>query len=163
DDQFDASLTPTGWKQVVERGKLIRQTGLFDKVDLVVVSPMTRTLQTAAGVFGGGDVYHDDSSEPLIMVNGVGKTPYPGGSISSHGSPPFVTNELCREHIGTSRADHRRDISVYKGQFPGVDFSLIKDNEDVLWRPDVSETNDEIHQRIKEFLQWQTFAKLILG
>jgi hypothetical protein len=43
--------------------------------------------------------------------------------------------------------DKRRSISEIKQQFPGVDFSLITDDEDVLWKPNERETADSIKAR----------------
>ena len=40
--------------------------------------------------------------------------------------------------------DKRRSISEIKKQFPGVDFSGIHDDEDVLWKSDHRETGPEI-------------------
>lgn len=49
---FDAHLTEEGWKQAEALNAHIRSTpGL--KVDLVVVSPLTRALETAVGAFRG--------------------------------------------------------------------------------------------------------------
>jgi hypothetical protein len=42
--------------------------------------------------------------------------------------------ELCREHIGKNPCDRRRKTSEYQAMFPGVDFSCVAEEEDVLWR-----------------------------
>jgi hypothetical protein len=47
---------------------------------------------------------------------------------------PFLACELCREHIGKNPCDRRRKTSEYQAMFPGVDFSCVAEEEDVLWR-----------------------------
>ncbi len=44
---FDASLSPDGWQQAEALGRHVRAVGL--QPELVVVSPLTRALQTASG------------------------------------------------------------------------------------------------------------------
>lgn len=56
----------------------------------------SRTMQTAAGVFGGGGYIDGDSSRPL-MVSGAGKSDQ--AAISSSNCPPFIAVEMCREHL----------------------------------------------------------------
>ncbi|KAI7750185.1 hypothetical protein M8C21_026282, partial [Ambrosia artemisiifolia] len=50
---FDAHLTPLGWDQVDNLRKHVHESGLSKNIELVVVSPLLRTMQTAVGVFGG--------------------------------------------------------------------------------------------------------------
>lgn len=48
----DASLTETGIEEAARAGSLMKEAGLFQQRVLVVISPFTRTLQTAICVFG---------------------------------------------------------------------------------------------------------------
>lgn len=48
--RFDAHLTAEGWRQAEDLNSHIVSSGL--QVDLVVVSPMMRALETAVGAFG---------------------------------------------------------------------------------------------------------------
>jgi broad specificity phosphatase PhoE len=116
EEYFDAGLTETGWSQVRSLKGTI-------SVDLVVVSPLTRALQTATGVF-------QDCSTPILA------------------------HELCREHLGVHPCDRRRTRTEYERAFPSVDFSLITDDMDVLWKSGVREKEDEIQKRIWKFLRW---------
>ncbi|XP_024534273.1 phosphoglycerate mutase-like protein isoform X2 [Selaginella moellendorffii] len=129
DRLFDAVLTPAGWEQVATLRKIVREAGLDRRIQLVTVSPMTRTLQTATGVFRGAD-YGSDSSLPLVAV------------------------ELCRERISARTSDRRRSISSYKAHFPSVDFSQIEEESDVLWNAETAESLAAMQQRIRQFLQW---------
>ncbi|XP_024528447.1 phosphoglycerate mutase-like protein [Selaginella moellendorffii] len=153
-EHTDASLTSTGWQQAEQLGKELESSGVRDRVSLVVVSPLTRTLQTAAGVFGGGN--HSDVSQ-LLMVHFAGRCPHP--AISSSGSPPFVAVELCREEMSVMPCDHRSSRSKNELQFPGIDFSEIEQDQDELWRPDVKETEEELGRRTRAFLEWLSNRK----
>ncbi|KAJ0456957.1 putative histidine phosphatase superfamily, clade-1 [Helianthus annuus] len=53
EELFDAHLTPLGWEQVDNLRKHVHASGLFKNIELVVVSPLLRTMQTAVGAFGG--------------------------------------------------------------------------------------------------------------
>ncbi|CAM6121506.1 unnamed protein product [Calypogeia fissa] len=150
-DYLDASLTPKGWQQVGALQKYLKSSGILDSVELVVSSPLTRTLQTATGAFGGEDIVNGETHKPL-MVEGVGKAPRK--AISSAGALPFVAVEWCREQIGIHPCDKRQPISVYRTLFPAVDFSEVEHDDDVLWKADVRETDDELYARARKFVQW---------
>ncbi|XP_054801714.1 phosphoglycerate mutase-like protein 1 isoform X2 [Prosopis cineraria] len=150
-DFFDAHLTPLGWEQVGNLRKHVHASGLIKRIDLVIASPLLRTLQTAVGVFGGED-YVDKMDVLPLMVANAGNSNRP--AISSLNSPPIVAVELCREHLGVHPCDKRRSISEYEFVFPAVDFSLIDSNEDTLWKADVRETKEELAKRGLEFMNW---------
>lgn len=127
---WDPKLTPRGEDQCKNLKASIRGSSVwgFDKplnLDLVVVSPTTRTLQTAC----------------LSL-----------GSPETPGAPPFIAHEGCREHISESMCDGRRSIVELKRDFPGVDFSLVETNEDEMFN--VKETDEDCQRRGVEFLQW---------
>ncbi|VFQ62273.1 unnamed protein product [Cuscuta campestris] len=148
---FDANLTPLGWEQADNLRKHVHSSGLFKKVELVVTSPLLRTMQTAVGVFGGED-HADGIQDPPLMVANAGSSSRP--AILSLRCPPFLAMELCREHIGVHWCDKRRSISEYKPSFPAIDFSLIEDDDDTLWKEDIRETNEEVAKRGSNFLKW---------
>ncbi|CAH9105198.1 unnamed protein product [Cuscuta epithymum] len=153
---FDASLTPLGWQQVDNLRKHVHSSGLFKKVELVVVSPLLRTMQTAVGVFGGED--HADGMHDLpLMVANAGNSSR--SAISSLNCPRFLAMELCREHIGVHWCDKRRSISEYKPSFPAIDFSLIEHDDDTLWKEDIREANEEVAKRGMNFLKWLSTRK----
>ncbi|KAK9983128.1 hypothetical protein SO802_032653 [Lithocarpus litseifolius] len=151
DDFFDANITPLGWKQVDNLRKHVHACGLSKRIDLVVVSPLLRTMQTAVGVFGG-EAYTDGINVPPLMAANTGKSGHP--AISSLNSPPFVAVELCRERLGVNPCDKRRSITEYRLLFPAVDFSLIENNDDILWTPGIRERDEEVAARGQKFLKW---------
>ncbi|GER43271.1 phosphoglycerate mutase family protein [Striga asiatica] len=150
-EYFDAHLTQLGWQQVDNLRKHVHSTGLIKKIDVVITSPLLRTIQTAVGVFGG-EGYADRRDKLPLMVANAGNSGR--AAISSLNSPPILAVELCREHLGVHPCDKRRSISEYQFLFPAVDFSMIESDDDSLWKADVRETKEEVAIRGKNFLNW---------
>nr|KJB79518.1 hypothetical protein B456_013G053200 [Gossypium raimondii]KJB79519.1 hypothetical protein B456_013G053200 [Gossypium raimondii]KJB79525.1 hypothetical protein B456_013G053200 [Gossypium raimondii]KJB79526.1 hypothetical protein B456_013G053200 [Gossypium raimondii]KJB79527.1 hypothetical protein B456_013G053200 [Gossypium raimondii] len=150
-EYFDAHITPLGWQQVDNLRKHVHECGLAKRIDLVITSPLLRTLQTAVGVFGG-DGYTERMDVVPLMVANAGNSGR--AAISSLNCPPIVAVELCREHLGVHPCDKRRNISDYQFLFPAVDFSLIESDEDTWWKADVRETKEEVAARGQKFLNW---------
>ncbi|XP_076924696.1 phosphoglycerate mutase-like protein [Bidens hawaiensis] len=151
EEYFDAQLTPLGWDQVDNLQKHLHASGIFKNTELVIVSPLMRTMQTAAGAFGGG-VLADGSDVPPLMAEFTGGSNRP--AVSSLNCPPFIANELIREHVGFLPCDRRRSITEYKPMFPAIDFSLVENDEDVWWKPNIRETDEEIAARGVKFMKW---------
>lgn len=148
---LDARLTPLGWQQVDDLRKHIHASGLSKNIELVIVSPLLRTMQTAVGVFGG-ESHTDGATKPPLMVAGAGNSGR--SAISSLNCPPFMATELCREHLGVHPCDKRRSVSEYKPLFPAINFSEIDNDDDVLWKADYREKNEEVAARGMKFLNW---------
>ncbi|PIA51864.1 hypothetical protein AQUCO_01000034v1 [Aquilegia coerulea] len=153
---FDAHLTPLGWQQVDNLRTHVRECGLSKRIDLVITSPLLRTMQTAVGVFGG-DSYEDGTDLPLMVAN-AGKSDR--SAYSSLGCPPFIAVELCREHLGVRPCDKRRSITEYLPLFPAIDFSLVESDEDIWWKPDIREPNEGVAARGMKFLNCFTNCEL---
>ncbi|XP_024969436.1 phosphoglycerate mutase-like protein 1 [Cynara cardunculus var. scolymus] len=151
EELFDAHLTTLGWQQVDNLRKHVHASGLSKSVELVVVSPLLRTMQTAVGAFGG-EGSADGNDVPPLMAKNTGNSNRP--AISSLNCPPFIAVELCREHLGVHPCDRRRSISEYKAMFPAIDFSLIENDGDVLWTADTREKNEEVAARGVKFMKW---------
>ncbi|XP_077216326.1 phosphoglycerate mutase family protein [Tasmannia lanceolata] len=148
---FDAQLTPLGWEQVDNLRKHVHACGLAKNIDLVITSPLTRTMQTAVGVFGG-EGYTDGVTVPPLMVANAGNSNR--SAISSLNCPPFIAVETCREHLGVHPCDKRRSTSEYYHLFPAIDFSLIESDEDILWKAETREANEEVAARGLKFINW---------
>ncbi|KAK7275867.1 hypothetical protein RIF29_16993 [Crotalaria pallida] len=150
-DYFDAPLTPLGWEQVSNLRKHVKASGLSKRVELIIVSPLLRTMQTAVGVFGGEAFTNGINERPLMMYN-VGQSDH--HAVSNLNCPPFIAVELCREQTGVHPCDKRRTISEYRNMFPGIGFQLIESDEDMLWIPDVREKPEEVAARGLKLLEW---------
>ncbi len=90
-------------------------------IDLVVVSPLRRTLQTATSIFPS--FYHIISFSFREIF-----------SSRKYDNIPFIANELCRESYGVVVCDKRRNLIEIKEEYPRrVNFSLIETEEDTWW------------------------------
>ncbi|KAG2570202.1 hypothetical protein PVAP13_7KG073009 [Panicum virgatum] len=119
---FDAPITPLGWRQVDYLREHVKNCGLAEKIELVICSPLLRTMQTAVGVFGG-ESYTGGGGAPPLMVENAGQSERL--AISSLNCPPFLAVENCRERLqGGHPCDKRRSIAEYRTIFPAIDFSL---------------------------------------
>eukprot|EP00629_Pelagomonadales_sp_RCC1024_P006895 CAMPEP_0119295688 /NCGR_PEP_ID=MMETSP1329-20130426/50188_1 /TAXON_ID=114041 /ORGANISM="Genus nov. species nov., Strain RCC1024" /LENGTH=246 /DNA_ID=CAMNT_0007296607 /DNA_START=140 /DNA_END=877 /DNA_ORIENTATION=+ len=129
-EYWDARLTPEGVRQS-ESLNLQLQSARKAPPQLVVVSTLSRTIQTAARAFGG-----------------------------LYGWPnTYVATELCRERIADHECDHRRSKAALAQDFAFVDFSEVEDEEDVLWTARKEVLPDEMNatlcvERGGEFLAW---------
>ncbi|KAM0932198.1 putative histidine phosphatase superfamily, clade-1 [Dioscorea sansibarensis] len=148
---FDACITSLGWSQIDNLREHVNACGLAKRIELIITSPLLRTMQTAVGVFGG-ESYLDGMNVPPLMVENAGNSNRP--AISSLNCPPFVAVETCRERLGVNACDKRRNISEYKLLFPAIDFSLIENEEDILWEADKRESNEALAARGLRFINW---------
>lgn len=80
----------------------------LSQVDVVLVSPLTRAVETALLMFP------TDTAPPV----------------------PVVAVEWCREAHGGHPCDQRRPISVIAKEFPQVDFSQVATDEDSWHKKD---------------------------
>lgn len=147
----DAHLTDFGWEQAKAVQQHIREHNI--RTDVVIVSPLTRALETAVGCFGNHGPPLNGTPPLMLEVTeqpGV-RSAHP--AVGSEGCPPFVCYELCREHLGVHPCDRRLPVATKQQMFPAVDFSLLSDEEDVLWSPEHRETRSEIQARGRLFME----------
>lgn len=137
-------------------------------MQLVVVSPLMRTLETAAGIFGvtdpasaavaasGAEDMSEDGAQPAVLMLAQSEQASTRVAHEQLFVPPgvsFVAHELCRERLGPSHCDQRRPVTQAAACFPGVDFSLIESDEDQLWAPGNVEAEAQVVHRGMKFLQ----------
>lgn len=95
-------------------------------VEMLLVSPMRRTLATATQSFPE-------------LIDGI----------------PWMANELLREMSGSHPCDRRRPILDLKSSFPHVNFSLTVHNEDPLYYAQVGrESPESVTKRQRDFFTW---------
>ncbi|KAK9810253.1 hypothetical protein WJX72_007356 [[Myrmecia] bisecta] len=163
EDQEDAHLTPFGWAQAAAVKQHMVSQNL--RVQLVVVSPLMRTLETAVGIFGGGPV--TDPQQPVLMLakgeEPKRRTAQPAMACAP--GVPFIAHEGCRERMGVNPCDRHRPLSLTRELYPGVDFSLVKSDRDVDWERihnaplsgsiyDAGEDEYTVAERGVAFLKW---------
>jgi broad specificity phosphatase PhoE len=132
DAYFDAPLTDLGSEQAKNASRRIERAqfeGL--KLDKILVSPLTRTIQTA-----------------LLAIHSS-KT-----SLSSHSMCAPLAVELCRERYGVYPCDKRHDRSFLQTTYPDMDFSEVADDMDMLWSAESRETDEQMQKRAAAFLDW---------
>lgn len=123
EEHFDARLTDFGNEQCAA----LKATGhgIEKEAQLVVVSPLTRAIETAI--------------RTVDQVDGV----------------PWIALECVRERSGNHPCDRRRSIQELKLEFPNIDFDAIEDDTDVHWASlNERETNEALTARGHELLEW---------
>lgn len=142
----DAQLTNAGRNQCYAlRGKIDRNQLVtpLDRlhVDLVVVSPLRRCLETADIIFGPGRT----KDRPDLL--------------------PFLVHDLCRERHGEFYCDKRRSLSENREDERWSDWdwdtqektwpsgTMEFRDEDEAWHPE-RETEEMVLKRAMKFLQW---------
>ena len=118
-ESFDAPLVEEGILQAKELGENSKQ---LKNIDIVFVSPLTRTLQTAENIF---------EKNQIVRIVALDKMKeFPQGI------------DICNK---------RRNRIELKEKFKKVDFSLLDSDSDQMWREDRYEKIDELKERIDEF------------
>lgn len=123
EEYMDAELTDFGINQCQDFSK--GSGNKFDNAELLVVSPLYRTMQTATFCF------------PSLM-NKI----------------PWIANENLREQSGLHPCDKRRNISEHNGRFSHVDFKTIEDADPVYHRYIMREPQEHVIGRCREFFKW---------
>mmetsp|Transcript_138331 Transcript_138331/g.240524 ORF Transcript_138331/g.240524 Transcript_138331/m.240524 type:complete len:308 (-) Transcript_138331:318-1241(-) len=153
---WDARLTPKGIQQAQElRAHLAtRPSGgrSFTAFDLVVVSPLTRTLETALHIFGRPRT----PGLPAFMDPGLAPEGSPESKMPTEmrvPAPRILVREECRERWGEYVCDGRRPIREIIKEFPGFDFSEVEYDEDMFYE-DERESDPHCYERTVQFLEW---------
>ena len=124
DDLLDAVLSEYGVEQCTNFAKM---SNFHEELDLIVVSPMRRTLQTAA----------------LCFPDAIDRI-------------PFVAVEEVREQTGMHPCDCRLSIDELKACFPHVCFDEISYIEDPLYHLYLTGREPDAHvlDRGRKFFEW---------
>lgn len=98
----------------------------MDSAQLLVVSPLNRTMQTASIAF------------PQLK-----------------GKIPWIALENLREQTGLHPCDRRRSISEHKEQYQHIDFSNVADDKDPLyWKYRLREPKSDVAIRALRLMDW---------
>jgi broad specificity phosphatase PhoE len=151
---YDSRLTPKGIQQAKDLRRILanRPSGgrSFTAFDLVVVSPLTRTCETALHVFG----HPRKPGVPAFLCEGEA----PHGTVEHSAGvkvppPRFLVREECRERFGHYVCDGRRSIQEINEEFSDFDFSEVHSNEDTYYG-DQRESDEDCCARAVAFLEW---------
>jgi len=116
-ESYDAPLVEEGIIQAKELGSSSKQ---LRNIDIVFVSPLTRTLQTAEYIF------ENNQKVRIVALDKIKE--FPQGI------------EICNK---------RRNRIELEEKFKKVDFSLLDSDEDQMWRADRYEKIEELKERIE--------------
>ena len=116
-DYIDTVLTPKGETQSLDLGKYWLNK---NEIELVIVSPLKRTLQTAYNIFKDTDI-------PIISLEFTREYP-----------------------MGLHTCNKRSNLEELKILYPTIHFSTIFENKDMLWNDKREETIGELNLRIGE-------------
>lgn len=117
----DTSLLDEGFQQA----ETLRKTwSKLSDIEVVIVSPLLRTLQTATELF-------KDVQVPIVALESVREYPR-----------------------GLHTCNKRSSKEYLMKQFPHVDFTDLTTNEDMLWLSEREETLQELTIRIELFKEY---------
>lgn len=154
----DSHLTSKGWAQAEALGKHIFSQAPSRNVQLVIVSPLMRALETAAGVFGLLDENLNSNVGSVQMLMSAQTEEFnvrtSHQALVSRPGIAFVANELARERLGPSPCDSRRPISVSSSHFPTIDFSLVESDVDNVWEAGKCEPESSVARRGRRLLKY---------
>lgn len=151
---YDSRLTDKGIQQSIDLKHYLakRPSGSrsFTAFDLVVVSPLTRTCETALHVFGAPR----PPGTPSFLSKGTAPPDTLEANAGINIPPPrFLVREECRERWGKYVCDGRRTISEIASEFPNFDFSELLHDDDVFYT-DERESDEHCCERAVKFLEW---------
>ena len=130
DDLLDPHITETGKKQCAAFAQSIGQH--LGNTQLVVVSPMNRTIQTAA------------HSLPHLVNNNT----------------QWIALESVRERVGLHSCDQRMPVSAHQANYHYVNFDQITFDDDMLkaayQHNQTREPAEHLIQRCTELIKWLT-------
>tara|TARA_Y100000389_G_scaffold205066_1_gene262655 strand:- start:4123 stop:4713 length:591 start_codon:yes stop_codon:yes gene_type:complete len=133
DPQYvDTSLVDEGFKQARQLGETWED---IDTIELVIVSPLKRTLQTACEIF-------KDKQVPMIALEYVREFP-----------------------LGKHTCNKRSSKDVLVAKYPHINFNNIQNNQDNIWMSHREETIDELNlriQKLKEFIRSRSETNIAL-
>jgi len=131
-------------------GRRARGNAAPSPIQLVVCSPLTRCLQTAAHAFPS----YFASAAPLRSTMTVGE-----GDGAER--VPLLSRECtacchgdAREAYGMHYPDKRGPLSRLQAQFPTVAYHPALAEHDVDWQPHARETRHDVVRRVERLLTW---------
>lgn len=145
-------------------------------IDLIVTSPLTRTLQTTMNVFFATEMSSTGDAKQLTyrcqprvgdVVDASCKARETEGGepcgLSAHRRPAIVALDVLKEWSqGRHTPNRRKNKHELASNFPLVDFTHVETEEDSMWKPywpgeeDGLEPRFYLETRVAQFKQWLT-------
>ncbi len=133
DPQFvDTSLVQEGFNQAKQLGETWKD---IDTIELVIVSPLKRTLQTACEIF-------KDKQVPMIALEYVREFP-----------------------LGKHTCNKRSSKDMLVAKYSHINFDNLQSNQDDIWMSHREETIEELNlriQKLKEFIASRSETNIAL-
>jgi broad specificity phosphatase PhoE len=133
DPQFvDTSLVQEGFNQAKQLGETWKD---IDTIELVIVSPLKRTLQTACEIF-------KDKQVPMIALEYVREFP-----------------------LGKHTCNKRSSKDMLVAKYSHINFDSLQSNQDDIWMSHREETIEELNlriQKLKEFIASRSETNIAL-
>ncbi|KAK9840535.1 hypothetical protein WJX84_011900, partial [Apatococcus fuscideae] len=151
----DSQLTEAGWQQAAALKRHLVKHADRLRIQVVVASPLFRTLETACGVFGGSEWAGPEQGIPLMHAQTAApqlRTAH--AAIAAAPGPRIIAFEGCRERLGPDVCDRRRDTHLAQEHFPAIDFRLIQYQQDTLYDTKRVESEHSVQHRGTLLLQW---------
>lgn len=114
-DYVDTLLLPEGREQAINLGKNWEE---INNIELVIVSPLKRTLETASHIF-------KDKKIPIIALELSREYP-----------------------LGLHTCNKRSNKEELELLYPNINFDDLKSNKDILWNENELETINSLEERI---------------
>lgn len=110
-------------REGIQEAKYLNKTWWdINKIDIVFTSPLYRACETTTHIFNNINV------------------------------PIYCLEDLREYPIGQQYCNKRSTLNILKHDFPHIDFTNIKYNEDIYWDEYYTETLDELNKRIENVL-----------
>ncbi len=130
-DNIDPPLVESGINQAIY---LSNNWSDITNIDLIVISPLKRCLETAKYIF----------KKSALKYNNI----------------PIICHHSIREYpSGLHYCNHRSNKNYLTNNFKFVNFDLIETEEDLYWKKTRLESLDELDIRINEFNEWLSTRK----
>ena len=121
EENIDTKLTEVGKKQAEKLKEIWHE---HNEIELVITSPLSRTLETASILF-------KDTKVPIL-----------------------AQEQLREYPLGVDTPNKRASRTKLIKTYPEVDFSLILSDQDTLWRENETELPENLKKRVQQTKEW---------
>ncbi len=121
EENIDTKLTEKGKKQAEKLKEMWHER---NEIELVITSPLSRTLETASILF-------KDTKVPILAQELLREYP-----------------------LGLDTPNKRKPLTKLIKTYPEIDFSYILSNKDTLWKEHETELPENLKKRVQQTKEW---------